>query len=113
MDVRNVLIQISVIQTSYVMRPQTLFPVIGLCIVMELKILSILSIFFSYLQYRDMQKINEFATSILIGVPLSLTFFLPFILNRWLKMNFIMTFSSALLCLAISYGIHHLILRRA
>ena len=78
-----------------------------------LPLISILSIFFSYIQYRDMQKINEFAASILVGVPLSLTFFLPFILNRWLKMNFIMTFGSALLCLAISYGINHLILRRA
>ena len=72
-------------------------------ILVALPLLSILSIIFSYLEYRDMQKINQFAVSILVSVPLSLVFFIPFVLNRWLKMGFAPTFLSALGCLAAAY----------
>ncbi len=71
--------------------------------IIALPLTSILSILFSYWQYRDMEKINEFATSIFIVVPLSLVFFIPFLLNRWLKMNFTTTFLSSLICLAVAY----------
>ncbi len=70
-----------------------------------LPLMSILAILFSYLQYRDMDKVNQFASSILVAVPLSLCFFIPFLLNRWLKMNFIMTFGAGLLLLAAAYFI--------
>ena len=71
--------------------------------IIALPLTSILAILFSYAQYRDMEKINQFASSILIVVPLSLTFFIPFLLNRWFKMNFAITFLSAITCLAIAY----------
>ncbi|HTL46840.1 MAG TPA: hypothetical protein VL688_02120 [Verrucomicrobiae bacterium] len=81
--------------------------------IIALPMMSILSIFFSYYQYRDMNKINEFATSILIAVPLSLTFFLPFVLNRWLKMSFPMTMACALGLVVAGYALHALVFRRA
>ena len=71
--------------------------------IIALPLASILAIIFSYAEYRDMGKINQFASSIFIAVPLSLTFFIPFLLNRWLKMNFAATFLLALACLAVSY----------
>ncbi|MBI4372746.1 MAG: hypothetical protein HY585_03350, partial [Candidatus Omnitrophica bacterium] len=46
--------------------------------IIALPLVSMLSILFSYWQYRDMEKINQFANSILIAVPLSLCFFVPF-----------------------------------
>jgi hypothetical protein len=76
-----------------------------------LPLMSVLSILFSYLQYRDIAKINQFATSILLAVPLSLFFFLPFILNKWLKMNFAWTFILALVCLFLAYFLHSLIFK--
>jgi hypothetical protein len=79
--------------------------------IIALPLMSILSIFFSYLQYRDMEKINQFATAILVGVPLSLTFFIPFVLNKWLKMNFPLTYALAIGCLALAYFLHGWILR--
>ncbi len=79
--------------------------------IIALPLMSMLSILFSYLQYRDMQKINEFAVSILVAVPLSLFFFLPFVLNRWLKWNFVATYTSAVGCVALAYLIHHLIFK--
>lgn len=71
-----------------------------------LPLMSILAILFSYLQYRDMNKVNQFADSIFAAVPLSLCFFIPFLLNRWLKMNFVMTFGAGLLFLGIAFFIH-------
>ena len=71
--------------------------------IIALPLTSMIGILFAYAEHRDMQKINQFASSIFIAVPLSLTFFIPFLLNRWLKMGFVLTFLSALTCLAIGY----------
>ena len=79
--------------------------------IVALPLLSIMSILFSYAEYRDMEKINQFAVSILISVPLSLTFFIPFIANRWLKMNFGLTFLFAFVSLALAYSFQILFLK--
>ncbi len=79
--------------------------------VTALPIMSMLAILFSYLEYRDMNKINQFAVAILVGVPLSLSFFLPFALNRWLRWGFPATYLAALGCLAAAYLLHGLILK--
>ena len=79
--------------------------------IIALPLMSILSIFFSYLEYRDMAKINQFAVSILAAVPLSLSFFIPFLLNRWLKMGFPLTFALALGSVALAYLAHSLIVK--
>ena len=71
--------------------------------IIALTLTSMLAILFSYAEFRDMKKIDQFASSIFVVVPLSLTFFVPFLLNRWLKMNFAVTFLLALICLAVSY----------
>jgi len=79
--------------------------------IIALPLMSMLAILYSYWEYRDMQKINEFAVSILVAVPLSLAFFIPFLLNKWLKMNFVTTYVAALIFLALAYLIHHLIFK--
>lgn len=79
--------------------------------IIALPLMSMLSIPFAYIQYRDMQKINEFAVSIVVAVPLSLLFFVPFILNKWLKMSFAATYFAAVTFLAAGYLIHSLIFK--
>lgn len=79
--------------------------------IVALPLISMLSILFSYLQYRDMDKINQFAGAILLGVPLSLTFFIPFLLNKWLKMSFPLTYALAVGCLVLAYFLHGWILK--
>ncbi|MBI4358650.1 MAG: DUF3147 family protein [Candidatus Omnitrophica bacterium] len=74
--------------------------------IVALPITSILSLLFAYVQYRDMQKINEFAISILISVPLSLLFFVPFVFNKWLHMNFVLSFCCGIFLLAVAFVIH-------
>ncbi len=77
-----------------------------------LPMMSMLSILFSYAEYRDMTKINEFAISILVAVPLSLLFFVPFVLNKWLKLNFVATYLFALGILMTAYLIHHFVAQK-
>ena len=79
--------------------------------IIALPLMSMLSIIFSYFEYRDMAKINQFAFSILVAVPLSLTFFIPFVLNKWLKMNFPLTYVLAIVCVSAAYFLHHSIFR--
>ena len=79
--------------------------------IIALPLMSILSILFSYAEYRDMAKINQFALSILVAVPLSLTFFIPFVLNKWLKMNFPVTYLLAVACVALAYLMHSVIFK--
>jgi hypothetical protein len=79
--------------------------------IVALPLISILAILFSYVQYKDMDKVNEFATSILTAVPLSLLFFLPFVLNRWLKWSFIPTYGLGFLLLFLGYLIHRSFLK--
>ena len=76
-----------------------------------LPLVSLLSIVLSYLEYRDMEKINQFAVSILVAVPLSLFFFVPFVLNKWLKMNFPITLTCGMGCLAVAYFLHKVIFK--
>jgi hypothetical protein len=76
-----------------------------------LPLVSMLSILFAYGENHDMNKVNQFAGSILLAVPLSLTFFIPFLLNRWLKMSFFGTYVLGLVCLTVAYLAHRLIFK--
>jgi hypothetical protein len=79
--------------------------------IIALPLMSMLAILFSYLEYRDMNKVNQFADSILVAVPLSLTFFIPFILNKWLKMGFVPTYLLAIACVFIAFFLHQFIFK--
>ena len=74
--------------------------------IIALPLSSLISLVLSYAEYRDMDKLNQYALSILVAVPLSLAFFIPFVLNRWLKMNFSLTIVLAIGLLAAAYFIH-------
>ena len=81
--------------------------------IIALPLSTLLSLVFSYVEYRDMNKINQYALSILVAVPLSLAFFIPFILNKWLKMNFPVTLGLAIACLSAAYFIHTAIFNKS
>ncbi len=73
-------------------------------------LVSILTIIWTYAEFRDMEKINQLAISIVAAVPLSLAFFLPFFLNRWWHLNFGVSLILGLGCLALSYLIHRFVI---
>jgi len=79
--------------------------------IIALPLMSMLSIFFSYLQYRDMEKVDQFAVSILVAAPLSLAFFVPFLLNKWLRLGFPLTYVLGIGCLSLAYWLHSLVFK--
>ncbi len=81
--------------------------------IMALPLSSFISIVFAYLEHRDMQKLNAYAVSILVAVPLSLVFFLPFVLNKWLKMSFPVTLFSAVGLIVVAYFAHSMFFKSA
>ena len=75
-----------------------------------LPLMSILSIAFSYAEHKDFDKTILFAKSIVIGIPASLTFFLPFFFAKTLGLNFLTTYALALFFLLIGFFAHKLIM---
>ena len=60
--------------------------------IIALPLMSLISIFFSYLEHRDIDKTVMFSKSILIGVPASLTFFIPFFFTKYFGLSFFTTY---------------------
>lgn len=78
--------------------------------IVALPLASMLALVFSYLQFQNTENTITFAKSILIGVPISYLFFLPFfVAERW-NLSFWIAFISGLVLLAIGFFIHQLIL---
>ena len=74
--------------------------------IIALPLTSMLAIVFSYLEYKSIEKTNEFAVSILAAVPLSLFFFIPFLLNKWIKLSFPASYILGVVFLGFAYLIH-------
>ncbi len=77
--------------------------------IIALPLMSMLAILFSYIEFKDMNRIDQFARSILVATPLSLSFFMPFLLGRWVKMSFTTTYVLAVLFVIAAFFIHGLI----
>ena len=78
--------------------------------IIALPIASIIAITFSYLEYKNTEKSLIFAKSILIGVPVSYLFFIPFFFAKSLNMNFWIIYGIGLLLLIIGYFLHKYII---
>ena len=78
--------------------------------IIALPLLSIISIAFSHSEHKNLDKTILFAKSICIGVPASLTFFLPFFFAKTLGLNFLTTYCLALFFLIIGFIVHKLIM---
>jgi len=53
-----------------------------------LPVSSLIAIAFTQIEWRDADKSAEYARSILVSIPLSLTFFLPFLFAKQIKLPF-------------------------
>ena len=74
--------------------------------ILALPVASLLAIVFSYVEYNDPEKSVTFAKSILIGVPASYFFFLPFFFAKSLNMNFWLIYIVGLVLLVVAFFIH-------
>jgi hypothetical protein len=71
--------------------------------IIALPISSMIALLFAQAEHRDTGKSVEFARSILVSVPLSLVFFVPFLLADKLKFGFAGLYGSGVALLTIAY----------
>ena len=74
--------------------------------ILALPVASLLAIVFSYAEHNDPEKSVTFAKSILIGVPASYFFFLPFFFAKSLNMNFWLIYILGVVLLVVAFFIH-------
>ena len=71
-----------------------------------LPLTSMLALAFAQIQNSDSAGSIDYAKSVFIAVPLSLLFFVPFLLANKFHLNFWACFVSGVVLLGIGYGIH-------
>ena len=79
--------------------------------IVALPLASIIALVITQIQTQNSENTIIFAKSILVGVPLSYLFFVPFFLPQVSSFGFWITLSVGLLLLVIGYFIHQFILK--
>ena len=74
--------------------------------IVALPIASIIAIAFSYIEHKNPENTVIFAKSILVGVPVSYIFFLPFFFAKNLNMNFWLVYGLGIILLVMGYFVH-------
>ena len=74
--------------------------------IIALPMASLIAIAFVYFEHNSVEKTVLYAKSILVAVPVSYLFFLPFFFAKQLNMNFWMIYGSGILLLALGFFIH-------
>ena len=80
--------------------------------IISLPIITLLTLPFNYAEYQDAQNTVTFAKSILVAIPLSLTFFIPFLLADKIiaitpeGYGFWIIYALGMTCLTAAYFIH-------
>jgi len=74
--------------------------------IIALPLASILTLVFSYLEHKNPETSITFAKSILVGVPISYLFFVPFFFAKSLGMNFWIIYFVGIILLIMGYFLH-------
>jgi len=74
--------------------------------IIALPITTLIVLMFSFAEYRDSEKSVEFAKSIFVGVPISLLFFVPFLLAQKFNLSFVFCYISGIVLISLGYFIH-------
>ena len=80
---------------------------------MALPLATLLVLPFSFMEYQDAEKTVKFAQSIFLAVPLSLLFFIPFLLANKLMWNFWGLYGAGLILLTAGYFAHRFMMNHA
>ncbi len=78
--------------------------------IVALPLVSLLVLPFSQIEHQDAENSVRFAKSIFLGVPLSLVFFIPFLMASKLPFSFWGLYVSGILLLVMVYFVHQWIL---
>lgn len=74
--------------------------------IVALPLTTLLALAFSYAEYKDSATSVAFAKSVFAGIPISLLFFIPFLLSDRLGLSFWHCYAIGLMLLVIGYVIH-------
>ena len=74
--------------------------------IISLPLVSIIAIALSYYEHKNFDKTIIFAKSIVVGIPISLMFFVPFFFGKNFEMNFFSTYALGIIFLLAGYFIH-------
>ena len=77
--------------------------------IISLPIVSLITVALSYYEHKNLEKTTILAKSIIVGVPISLMFFVPFFFAKIFEMNFISTYALGIFFLLIGYFVHKFI----
>jgi len=77
--------------------------------IIALPLTSLLALAFSYVEHKDAEASITFAKSILIGVPVSWLFFLPFFFAEKFYLGFWVSYGAGLTLLVVGFFIHRYI----
>lgn len=75
-----------------------------------LPLVSLIALAFSYKEWGNMESSYTYAKSIFIAVPLSLSFFIPFLVANKFDWSFWTTYILGIVLLIISFFIHKLLM---
>jgi len=76
-----------------------------------LPLVSILAIGLAFWQHQDMAQTTTYAKSIFVAIPLSVVFFIPFLIAPKFNLGFYTCFVGGLILLAIGYLLHQKIMQ--
>lgn len=79
--------------------------------IVALPLASLLALAFSYAEHRDSEASITFAKSILVGVPVSWLFFLPFFVAERFGIGFVTCYAIGIGLLAAGFHLHQYIIR--
>ncbi len=77
-----------------------------------LPLVSIMAIAFAYSQHQDLANTSQYARSIIIAVPISWLFFLPFFFTEKFDLGFWPSWVMGLALLVVGYFLHQWILKQ-
>ncbi|MBT4763205.1 MAG: hypothetical protein HOO06_16040 [Bdellovibrionaceae bacterium] len=71
-----------------------------------LPLTTLIALAFSHLEWGDTKQSMEYAKSVFVAVPISLLFFVPFLLSNRFNLNFWTCYTSGVVLLGAGYFIH-------
>ncbi len=76
-----------------------------------LPLTTLLALAFSHMEWGDSKQSVEYAKSVFVAIPVSLLFFVPFLLAQKLELNFWTCYGSGVVLLGLGYFAHTYIVK--
>ncbi|MEZ4743686.1 MAG: hypothetical protein R3B45_14785 [Bdellovibrionota bacterium] len=76
-----------------------------------LPLTTLLALAFSHMEWQEAKQSVEYAKSIFVAIPVSLLFFVPFLLAERFNLGFWACYTSGILLLALGYVLHVYIMK--